>query len=516
MVNRYVTLGCVESYGVREIDVKEDYGFDSVQQLANYIYDQIHNDLATGLKNDAQTQREKELKRKLLKMRDMIAKRYISVKEYFIGFFHSIPIFIQVAAIVLFGISLWGYIRFNEVQATSVILGVILGFVVSAGFIQVLGRQVSFFWYRKNWVLAKVSVIHMMKTFLKTMTTLALIGIIGNLILPLFPTRFLIIIFLYGFLIGFLLLNLAPLYTIKYRWVISAIITLGTCTTILMFKYLDWSIYLIHALNIFMCIILSLIATELIYRKITATSNDENTEVTPAMLMSIYGNLNYFLYGTLVFVFVFLDRILAWSSPKQHDLPFVIYYQQEYEVGMDLAIIVFFMLAGTLEYAISSFTRFLDYKQQVLNVQDSQKFKNEVKSLYFKHVIVLGLSTIISSLFIYFIITQPWGYQWAFHEPLSQISLMVCVLGGFGYLFLSVGLLNVLYLFTLNRHQSSVFNIGIALIVNLVVGVICSRLISYEYSVVGMLVGSLIFMILTTASVLRFFRHIEYHYYAVY
>jgi hypothetical protein len=41
---------------------------------------------------------------------------------------------------------LWTYVGFNEIQSTAVVLGVVVGLVSTGGFVQVIGRQASFYW----------------------------------------------------------------------------------------------------------------------------------------------------------------------------------------------------------------------------------------------------------------------------------------------------------------------------------------------------------------------------------
>ena len=151
-------------------------------------------------------------------------------------------------------------------------------------------------------------------------------------------------------------------------------------------------------------------------------------------------------------------------------MPYVIYYEPKYEIGMDLAIIVFFLLAGVMEYSISSFSRYMEYHQQ-----------EERKQLW-----------------------------------LDPLSLWVCVIGSLGYMMLTLGMLNILYMYTLNQHKKPVILILVSLLVNVTVGVFCSRWISYEYSAIGMLVGSTVFAILSTFITYKFFKKLDYYYYAAY
>ena len=183
---------------------------------------------------------------------------------------------------------------------------------------------------------------------------------------------------------------------------------------------------------------------------------------------------------------------------------------------MDLAIVIFFMLAGVLEYSIASFSKFLDVKQRNILLVNKDTFNRSLFKMYLGHISLLLLTALLTTTFIYLLITQPWGYQANFGETLDYISIKVCIIGGIGYLFLTWGMLNSLYLFTLDAPKGPLRSIIMACIINLIIGFILSRTISYEYSVVGMLVGAGLFMILTLRETIVFFKKLDYHYYAAY
>jgi len=84
-------------------------------------------------------------------------------KYYSAGLLQLFPILIQVVAIIYFNYSLWTYLDFNRYQSTAVVLGVILGFILSAGFVQVIGRQSFFYWQHKKYTQAS----HIIYSFLK-------------------------------------------------------------------------------------------------------------------------------------------------------------------------------------------------------------------------------------------------------------------------------------------------------------------------------------------------------------
>jgi hypothetical protein len=183
---------------------------------------------------------------------------------------------------------------------------------------------------------------------------------------------------------------------------------------------------------------------------------------------------------------------------------------------MDLAIVVFFLLAGVLEYSIASFSKFLDLRQANMSIIQSDDFNIKFVKMYRSHVVLLFMTALLVMGLLYLVITQPWGYEAKFGEVLNELSIRVCAIGSIGYFFLTWGMLNALYQFTLDSPKSGLNAIVIACAINFLLGFVLSRTVGYEYSVVGMLMGSLVFWLLTLKSGIKFFKRMDFHYYAAY
>jgi hypothetical protein len=111
-------------------------------------------------------------------------------------------------------------------------------------------------------------------------------------------------------------------------------------------------------------------------------------------------------------------------------------------------------------------------------------------------------------------VTKPWGYQAGFDDTLAPLSLTVAAIGCVAYIFLTIGIWNVLLLNTLNQSAASIRFLLVALLVNVSIGFLASRIVSFQFSVLGLLAGSIIFMVLTQRYMQTFFKNLEYHYYA--
>jgi|GEM_PF-884518 len=514
-VNINVVYASIEALGIRDIDTAEDYGFESIEHLSNYIFNTLDTPQLNYLKNKKQQEADDEYSRSIAVSDYMHVKSKLFLKNYSTGLFHLTPIFFQVISIIFFGFSLWTYNGFNDLQSTAVVLGVIIGLVITGGFVQSMGKQVSFYWYNKDFAMALKSSNALFKngTFGLIFFFVLILGL--NVVFDFYPYKFLVIVFIYALLIGTLLLALSPLYTIKRRYVISVTVLSGTIVALALFFFTDSHIYFTHWTGILVCTISSYIYSNWFLKR-ASQNNKSFSNSEPRYMLFVYRNLDYFIYGFLIYAFVFTDRIIAWSSTLNRDLPYIVYYEKDYEIGMDLAMLVFFLMAGVLEYSVHSFSRDLEQKQKTTLFSDISVFNSHMVEMYKKHIRLFFLSALVIAVLLVSFITQPWGYSAGFDEQVSLISTKVCLIGSFGYLFLSLGMLNVLYLYTLNQHRKPIWPIASALVLNIIVGVVLSRTIGYEYSAVGMLVGSFLFMSITSLMTLKFFKKMDYYYYAAY
>lgn len=510
-----VVLATLESLGIRNKDVLHDYGAPDLKFLSLIVYAEIKKRDPKDLKNSAELEGLKKSDKLIPVSSYLWMKALLLVQNYPLGLFHLAPVVLQVVTIILFGYSLWTYTGFNIVQSTAVVLGVILGFVVSGGYVQVLGRQASFYWHHGEMAKTKKVIDALIVSGIKGMLFAFLILGITNLVLNLYPFLFVVVSFTYAFLIGLLLLILAPFYTLRMRWVISLAILIGSMLALGLKFYTDLHVYITHWIGIFFALLVAKLFLSHYFRKYRDAAKKSNRLPT-AKLVVMYKNYGYFFYGILIYIFIFLDRILAWSTNGLSTRGFILLYEKNYEIGMDLAILVFFLLIGVLEYAITSFSKLMDIKQKQVRFVDRRMFNVGFLKMYKEHIAILFVTAVLASVFLFVVINKPWGYERSFGASLSALNVKICIIGGVGYFFLAWGMLNALYMFTLGQHKIALRAILVACAVNFSVGYICSRVWSYEYSVIGMVTGAFVFMLLTTRGVVKFYKTLDYQYYAAY
>ena len=515
-VSSQVVAATIESLGIREKDTMDDFGFPSIKDLAELVYYELMTDrYYIGAKNAKELEVE-TTQPKTIQISDYLRiKTKIFAQYYSLGIFHLLPVLIQIAAIILFGYSLWTFVGFNEVQSTAVVLGVIIGLIATGGFVQVIGRQASFYWNYEDYLMTNKTINYLHKigilSIFFVLTTIFLV----NFFFHIYPYEILFVVFAYAFLVGMLLLVLAPLHTIKQRWVITIAIFAGTAVAIVLKEKTDLLIFVTHWVGIATAIIISKLFLMIYFYKLNKNKKSISGNVIKAPIL-LYHNYKYFFYGMFIYVFIFIDRILAWSSGLNGNLPFLVYFEKNYELGMDLAILVFLLLAGVLEYSIASFTRFIDIGQKITDHKTPEVFNNQLRKMYWQQVLILFATSALAFVFIYYIINASWGFEGQFNETLVQLSIKVCMIGGLGYVLLAWGMLNALYLFTLGQASKPLKAIIYACLLNIILGFVLSRFLAYEYSVVGMLCGAALFVALTLKANINYFKNLDYYYYAAY
>ena len=515
-VNTMVVATAIESMGIRDKDTLTDFGQASIIVLAELIFNELRTAPEHRGAKNAKEKMVAELHQKELENTNHFQTNLILLlKSFVLGITNLFPVLLQFMMIIFFGYSLWTSVDFNTLQSTAVVLGVIVGMIISGGFVQVIGRQASFYWSYSDFEMTKKTINYI----LKKGTWAILIGLsllfILNMFLSFYPNKVLIITFVYAFLIGLLILYLAPLYPIKQRWFISVAVFIGTTISIVLAKKTNLMIYFTHWIGLITVIGLSKLFQHLFFKRILhkTVKIAQNKINTPVLL---YHNYKYFFYGLFIYLFVFIDRILAWSSELDGLMPFVIYFKKDYELGMDIAIVSFLFMGGVLEYSVKVFTHFLDLQQRLTKYNEVKHFNGYFTMMYWRNVLILLVSSTVLFIITYFLITSPWGYESRFHIKLLDLSYTVASFGCIGYLFLAWGMMNSLYLFTLGRPTEPLKAIIIATVVNIITGFVFSRFVGYEYSVIGMVMGSLVFMVLTLKENVSFFKNLDYNYYSAY
>ncbi|WP_064966094.1 hypothetical protein [Tenacibaculum ovolyticum] len=500
-----VVIAIIESFGIKDKDTAVNYNFKDIKSLAIAIFKELSLDKYNDLKNDQEIQEElniKEEKEGFFYEASLFIKSYLSNTSYLLAFV------IQLTTIILFGSSLYAFVGFNKLQSTTVILGVILGMVLSGGSIQVIGNEISKHYYLNDFSMVRKMTFYLIKQGVFILISVLLFFNILNYLIPIYPHKVVLLTSIYAFLIGVLFLVFAPLHVLKSRIVIFISTTLPTFLGIYLIKEGNLNIYQIHFIGLLLAIAIVLIFILLFFKFKKAKKNTDKKYRTGVLF---YNNFYFFLYGFLINIFFFIDRIIAWSSYKISNLFFPVFYEKDYEIGMDLAIIFFLLLAGSIEYNSTYFIRKLNKKRKNTKLTDINSYKKNVYDLYLKNVLLLCCTAIPIFILVQYIIYGKWGYDYFFSEPIKYTNIKVAQIAMLAYFFICWGILNTSYLTVLKRQKKALEILFMACIANIAFGFTLSRFLAYEDSVYGLLAGAILFAGLTLKENINILKNIDYH-----
>ncbi|HEY9117252.1 MAG TPA: hypothetical protein VIN11_05465, partial [Roseivirga sp.] len=340
-VNVNVVRAMLESMSIRTIDAQQEYGIDDLQDLAKVIFAQISDPIFLR-KNPSQLPVNEQFKAELTSASDYLK---IKTKYFFyyypLGLLHGVPVFLQIATIILFGYSMWTYTGFNQLQSTAVVLGVIFGLIGTGGFVQVIGRQVSHYWFSNDFHMARKSTLMVIRDGLVFMGILSILALILNFFASFYPYQFLWLVYAYAFSIGVLLLLSAVFHPLKQRWVITITFVVAAGLSLYLHLYTSIGTYYTHWIGIWIANLIMGIYLILFFNRKVKRTKEFNRATSKSVAM-VYRNYRYFFYGFVFFIFIFTDRFLAWSTLNEGTIPYIIYYEKNYEIGMDIAILIFF------------------------------------------------------------------------------------------------------------------------------------------------------------------------------
>ena len=215
-----------------------------------------------------------------------------------------------------------------------------------------------------------------------------------------------------------------------------------------------------------------------------ATTRDTRTEriVLPRLPVLLHTLLPHFVYGVAYFTFLFADRLSAGSAlPAQSGLPFGIAI--DYKRGIDLAFLVFLIVAGAVECCNLLMMRF--WRDQAEDPHAAAALGGELARRR-RRAMGIVVALFIAGAMIAAVVAAEVQF-------LSTAGQVVFVAGCAGYALFAAALLDGLTLFSLNRPAAVLRALLPALLVNLVTGYVLSHVAGAEFAVVGLVAGAVVF-----------------------
>ena len=494
----------LEVSGIRDADAQHEYGCADVFALAREI-------MALGIEIPPRPRTPPKRPAPLL---------WRFLKGYLSGLLFAMPMAAQTFFMILFGYSLWAWVEFTTEVATAIALGTVASFVVTGGFTQAISRRGMFYIHQQEDILTLAVSYRMTALAAATVVMVGLLFFVANLLFEMLPIRFVLQAELYFLMLSLLWLACSILYMLRKQLLCAAIITLALVVVHVPILLFQVPIMLAHTLGLVTAIALSFFAGWLILRgRANRARRDYAGAALPRPSILVYATAAYFWYGLLYFSFLFADRVIAWSAESGRGLlPYFFWFDSSYEVGMDWALLCFVLTVGILEFTIQEFSERIIPVAQGFRADQAAAFNRTFTRFYYWHLALFALAALggIAVTFWGLIMLRASGVFPFIEVFFNAVTQSVFWWAAVGYAFLVLGLFNSVFLFALSRPFFVLRALGAGFLLNVIVGFVLSRTVSYELAVVGLTVGSFVFMLLSSLYARRAFNRLDYYYYSAY
>ncbi len=238
----------------------------------------------------------------------------------------------------------------------------------------------------------------------------------------------------------------------------------------------------------------------------------------PRLIVLVYSTAQVFLYGLLYSVFIFVDRLVAWTGTRGRDdfPPYPFWLNAPYELAMDLALIVIVLMAGIVEASAQRFSSSLVPGEKAIKSHTPEPFLTRFRKLYGRQSLILIVGGVIAVGVAALVVQAVRAYpDPRLQEGLAaEATMRVFWVAAVSYAIFMFALRNVLTLLILMRAGLAARAMGISLVVNATVGYAISRSVHYSGAVFGLLAGCLCLAVLTHREMRAVLRELDYHYYA--
>jgi hypothetical protein len=490
----------LEIYGLRDIDAKQEYGFENLFEIARYM----------EKFKDIKEYPSKSIN--ILENNPNLLKR--TFKNYIKGLAFAMPMLVQIFFTLAIGYAVWSGIEMGKTKATVIAMGTFLALIITGGSAQAIGRKGLFYLKQNQQILASDVTKQLLKVAFWIMVAVGIILILFNSFFEILPSYYFWVLIMFYFLLSVLFLNVSVFemfedyYTILYFFLFAIVL-----------------VYLFHSIvkiqlpeaQFVTLIILNIVFSVYTYKKLKKLKSHSigEGEMIPRGSVMFYTLIPFYVYGFLYFGFLIGDRIIAWSVNVPQK-PYFIWFDVPYELGEDWALIALVILMGVAEVSIYEFMYKINKNITIYKFYQYKEFNSLLSKFYKKFNYLYFVYGIFTILFVYFLVEGIYDFYHPSYlvDFFQSYTPFIYWVSAVSYLFLVHGLINILFIFSFSRQTFAVKATGYALLVNIIVGMILSRSMGLEYAVVGLFVGSIFFWYFSLKYVIKMFKNLEYYYYS--
>lgn len=501
--DKYEIAAILESDGWTDKRAMEEFGIENVFALASDLWDIAEKNFQAMPYTPAP-------------QLGFIEYIRLIIKSFFRGMIFALPMAISIISMLTLRFSLWSYKYLSTEMATAIAIGTIMSFMAVGGFMQAIARRGFLYINQGFFTMARQSTFYFVRLGYLICAAIALLFFIFNLFFGIFPLRISLLTIGFFFFLSAIWFSVTIMYILEKELTVTGLMGAGIFTVYILFEVFKLNIIVSQLIAISLIAIAGIAVAIYFFKRAEAQLERGIAPSLPRSSITIYTVLPYFTYGFLYFSFLYVDRIIAWSVSSTY-MPYLIWFRGHYELGLDLAVLNLIVPMGFIEVVV---------KELMINLESHQKNTPgyQVKYMgrmymrrYAKRALLVAIFTLLSSLAIYFII------RYVSYNPNITIQFdllenntihFVFIIALLAYAILSMALMNALILFCLSRPELVSLPLFMSLLANMLVGFPLSRWIDHSYAVVGLLLGSGVFLYLTTKEVWNVLGTLDYHLYA--
>ena len=414
----------------------------------------------------------------------------------------ALPMLLCALSLLTIGVSLWGGDLPADL-ASAVAIATVASLIVTGGFVQAMSRRGLFYVGTKDFNAAAVVTRAWAGAGIATILLLTAAGLLANLLFAWMPGSLALTTSAFFVLLGSLWLACGCLYLVnRASWIGGATVA-GIAVVALLHRGFGWSLPTAQVLGIFTAAACAAWGAISWFRA-------RVTGWAPASLFSltreIYLAAPYFVYGALYYLFLFADRLNAWTA-QTNAAALPIQFRGDYETALDLAMAAFVIQTGWVHAALAGFHRAVESAQRALPAGHYSQFNRMLREHYLWQLGQCAAFGFASSGLVFFLVSRFKLLPFANMAPVLVIALVA-------YPIVVAGLWNTSLLFTLGQPRPVLGGVSLGAMFSLGCGYLMSRTGSYEAAAVGFLVGAFTFAAYSCLSILRSFRKLDSHYYA--
>ncbi|MBI4261845.1 MAG: hypothetical protein HY658_14930 [Actinobacteria bacterium] len=508
-------VAVLESIGITDDEARE-MGRADVFQLGYEVFEHQAEDAgARRLRLEV----ESEFRQEELDSRRPTGLGTFLPRFFLKGFTFGAPMVIMIFAVLILLYSLWAYFYFDIPRGTAIAVGIVASYLVTAGFMQAIGRRGLMYLRQDMQVLSlKISMLMV----LLGIVTVVVTGILFWLFLSLFPVIApdeIPVAILYFVSLSLLWLGLSIVYMLQQEIWFSIAIAIGIGVVYYLREYLNTSIIVAHQAGIIAAavigLVIGIVLLSLREARLRRGRKQPLAGKLPRFSVIVYSVAPYFAYGLVYFGFLFTDRIMSWTG-RADFRQYFFWFQSDYEVGLNWALISLLFSLGVLEFTVYRLGELVPFLSQTHSVLRTRQFTGEITSFYRRSVLAYVVAAVVGAIIAYFVVQALVPHIPLLDTLLNDTSVYVFIVASISYLLVVWSLLNNVFLFSFSRPAFALKAATAALIVNLVVGFLLSRIFVYWFAVFGLLAGAIVFWALSTYYTVKMLRNLDYYSYSAF